>query len=223
VGQEVLGDWKAAREAVFQFADSETVIMGHALSNDLRTLRIHHPLIVDTTVLTSPISLESGPMGLYAPWTLDALCNGLLGRKIRNTKMRCGRGRGRKVMHDAKEDTLAAREIILTCMLRPEHFNSWARKARAERWRITERAIQLANKKGKWTLLVFQSMFQERLLEELCNWDGWTKPDAGRISLSLQDARAEYGVRRSDEEFGCEQVFPANHAWEDTMVYDGVL
>lgn len=223
MGQEVLGDWKAAREAVFRFADSETVMLGHGMSHDLRALRIHHPLIVDTTVLTSPISLESGPMGVYNPWTLDALCTGLLGRNIRNTEVRCGRGRSRRIMHDAKEDTLATREIILTCLLRPEHFKSWARAARAECWRTTERAIRRANEEEDWTQLVYQSMFQERLLEELCNWDGWTRPDAGGISLSLQDTRTEYGVPRSDGDFGCEQVFPANHAWKDTMVYDRVL
>jgi hypothetical protein len=219
VGQEVLPDWKAAREAVFRFADSETVILGHGMAVDFRALRIHHPLIVDTTVLTNLLSLKSGPVGLYTPWNLDSLCTGLLGRNIRNTRIQWGAKK--KIFHDVKEDTLATREIILTCMLRPSHFESWAQKARAERWEWVQTTIQRAHKHRDWKQFVLLSILQDHLLEELCNQDGWTRPESGMVSI--HDARTGYGGPRFEEDFGYGQVFPSTDAWEDPMVYDRVL
>lgn len=87
----------AARALLFSHISPDTVLIGHAIENDLNTTRIVHPNIVDT-VLLFPVS-----SGLpYRP-ALKTLAKQHLSRDIQ-----MGGASG----HDSKEDAIATGELV---------------------------------------------------------------------------------------------------------------
>ncbi|VDM73533.1 unnamed protein product [Strongylus vulgaris] len=44
------------REILFEMINSETILIGHALENDLKALRIVHDNVIDTSVLFSYVN-----------------------------------------------------------------------------------------------------------------------------------------------------------------------
>ena len=87
----------AARQLLFNLIGPETPLIGHAIDNDLNTLRIIHPLIVDTVLL------YPHPKGLPIRFGLKALTRQHLDRGI---QMSGAAG------HDSKEDAVATGDLV---------------------------------------------------------------------------------------------------------------
>ncbi|KAL5334251.1 hypothetical protein BJX70DRAFT_402785 [Aspergillus crustosus] len=113
-GQAFIG-WQSAREALWKHADTETVLIGHALNNDLNVLRIIHTKIVDSAILSAEGVFE--PKTDFNPETVFFL----------NRKTQVG-----KKGHDSLEDTYAARDVVIWCLKNPDLFAAWADHSRIE-------------------------------------------------------------------------------------------
>ncbi|RFN44227.1 hypothetical protein FIE12Z_11553 [Fusarium flagelliforme] len=110
-----LNGWDEARSRLFELIDKDTVIVGHALRNDLKGLRVAHDNIVDTAVLTSKAVFGTESLKRY--WSLKTLCAEFLDMRIQT---------GSK--HSALEDTMATREVALWCIYNPDKMHEWASK-----------------------------------------------------------------------------------------------
>ncbi|KJH39847.1 hypothetical protein DICVIV_14257, partial [Dictyocaulus viviparus] len=66
------------RGLLFDLINSETILIGHALENDLKALRIVHDVVVDTSVLYS----HSDVGGRYFKRSLKSLAREELGIEI---------------------------------------------------------------------------------------------------------------------------------------------
>jgi DNA polymerase III epsilon subunit-like protein len=84
-----------ARQLLFDLIAPTTPLIGHAIDNDLNTLRIIHPFVIDT-VLLYPHRL-----GLPKRMNLRGLARDYLGRTIQS-------GDG----HDSKEDAIATGDLV---------------------------------------------------------------------------------------------------------------
>ncbi|KAF7713785.1 Exonuclease domain-containing protein [Penicillium ucsense] len=113
----VLWGWKEARRALWSFANQSTVLIGHAIRNDLEVLKIIHPRIVDTSILTNEAVFRGGSNKRL--WSLKNLSQTFLGRSIQTGKNG----------HDALEDAQATRNILVWCLLHPERLAEWALSA----------------------------------------------------------------------------------------------
>lgn len=106
-------NWRAARAAVLQFVDANTTLIGTALQNDLKILRLVHSKIVDCGILAQ--------QKVGSPWTrnwgLKNLCKDILDLDIQIS------AHG----HNPLEDCMATREVVLwMTFLSKERFNDWA-------------------------------------------------------------------------------------------------
>lgn len=117
---KIIYGWQQARERLWKFANSETVFIGHSLQNDLNVLGIHHPRIVDSSILTSEAVYPDRPKA--RTWSLKTLVKEFLGHDIQTGK------RG----HDALEDARATRDVVIWCLQNPERLKSWAAEARVQ-------------------------------------------------------------------------------------------
>lgn len=151
-GQALRG-WAAAREALWQYIDAETILVGHALQHDLNVLGIFHPRIVDTAILASQaVFPEVRDKKFPESYGLKRLLLSWLNMTIQSGK------KG----HDCLEDTLATRELAIWCARNPEVLVSWGsqmrvayegrklaiRQAREEARRRAEEAAEEAAKDG---------------------------------------------------------------------------
>jgi DNA polymerase III epsilon subunit-like protein len=109
---EILEGAAAAREMISRHMDDETVLIGHALYNDLEVLGIQHEKVVDSASLVEAAVGHS----VRTMWGLKKLCKELLGIIIQDA--------GKKG-HDSVEDALAAREVVLWCMEFPKVLKAW--------------------------------------------------------------------------------------------------
>ncbi|KAI0398011.1 hypothetical protein F5Y17DRAFT_258657 [Xylariaceae sp. FL0594] len=111
----ILGGWPEVRSEIFSMADSSTVLIGHALHEDLKILRIKAPKFIDTQ-----LSLRMAVMryGRRFPQQigLARACGQILGVIVQNS------GDG----HLALEDTLATRELLIWMMGREKELKRWA-------------------------------------------------------------------------------------------------
>ncbi|RVX65843.1 hypothetical protein B0A52_10300 [Exophiala mesophila] len=96
-----------ARQLLFDHLTPSTVLMGHAIDNDLNVCRIIHPMIVDT------VMLFPHPRGLPYRQSLKYLA-----QKVLNRGIQMGGAEG----HDSKEDSIATGDLV--------------RKKVAERWSL---------------------------------------------------------------------------------------
>lgn len=113
---QTLPSWEAARAALWGHMDSETILIGQSLSNDLKALGMVHTRIVDSEILTKK---AVGP-GCPRSWGLKKLCESFLGLKIQAGNSG----------HISLEDAFAARELVLWCIRNPETVTAWAREQR---------------------------------------------------------------------------------------------
>lgn len=117
----LLRGWRAARAELLSYIDSDTILVGHDMTNDLHSLRLAHSRVIDTTLQTA----EAVWGDVDRPgriWGLKDLAKTLLGLDIQVGK------RG----HDCVEDTLATRELVLWCLRCPEELHAWASRMREE-------------------------------------------------------------------------------------------
>ncbi|KAF4993767.1 hypothetical protein FGRMN_6241 [Fusarium graminum] len=133
---KVLDGWETARQELFQHINTDTVMIGHSIQNDLKALRLSHATVVDTAILTSDAVYGTGSHSGRC-WGLESLCADLLKLRIRQSKT-----------HSALEDAMAAREVVLWCICYPEKLNNWANRAKAG-WR-ENKAQKPKRVKNKW-------------------------------------------------------------------------
>ncbi|KAK4149376.1 hypothetical protein C8A00DRAFT_47004 [Chaetomidium leptoderma] len=100
-----LGGKEGAVARLFEYVDSQTVLVGQAVKGDLKALGLGHGRIVDSALLTAEASGMAG-RGVG----LERLCRELTG------------------CHDSLEDVLAAREVVIWCLQHPVELREWARK-----------------------------------------------------------------------------------------------
>ena len=105
-----------ARELLFSFLSQSTILIGHALENDLNVARIIHPAIIDTVLLFPH------PRGLPIRYGLKMLV-----KKYLNRDIQLGDG---SQGHNSKEDAVAAGELV-----RYKIQEAWAKMSR-EGWTI---------------------------------------------------------------------------------------
>lgn len=106
-----------ARELLFAHLTTTTPLMGHAIENDLNSVRIIHPTIVDT------ILLFPHPRGLPMRYGLKSLVKIHLEKDIQ-----MGGAQG----HDSKEDARSAGDLV-----RFEVAERW-KKMRLEGWTVED-------------------------------------------------------------------------------------
>lgn len=127
--------WEGARSKLWEFMDSETVLIGHSLNNDLDVLGIIHWNVVDSSIITSEAVFYTVHAGepLNRTWSLKTLTNELV-----NYDVQVG-----KQGHSALEDAHATRDIVIWCLRYPEHLKVWADNARdQEEQRAYERELK---------------------------------------------------------------------------------
>lgn len=117
---EALQGREGVRAQLWQHVDENTVLVGHSLNSDLKTLRVLHAKIVDSAILTAePVFGKTKKLGRMTG--LEKLCRELLGLQIRG-----GALAGGGCAHDSLEDVLAARELVIWCLQNPKALQSWA-------------------------------------------------------------------------------------------------
>lgn len=117
----LLRSWKAARAELLRFMDTNTIIIGHSIQNDLHMLRLAHSNIIDTSIQTAE-AVFGDKERFDRIWGLKDLA-----KALPEITVQAGR-QG----HDCHEDTLATREIALWCVCYPVELANWAAKMRAE-------------------------------------------------------------------------------------------
>ncbi|KAL3418105.1 exonuclease [Phlyctema vagabunda] len=128
-GQDaVLTGWQEARSEMWKLIDDDTILVGHALQNDLDVLRMIHGRVVDSAILardavSSPSLSSSSSIPQGRQWGLKTLCTDLLGLEIRDNPGH---------VHDCLEDVLATREVVLWCVHHPDSIQKWAVRIRRE-------------------------------------------------------------------------------------------
>lgn len=135
-----LRGWKAAREMLFEHMDSSTILVGHALHNDLNVLGVVHPTIIDTEILTADAVFRPLERPSRRTWSLKTLANDLLGLKIQRGK--CG--------HSALEDAMATRQVLLHCIKSPLDLEAWAGGLRSKEPPKPEEPINEEPEKDPW-------------------------------------------------------------------------
>ncbi|KAK1585097.1 exonuclease [Colletotrichum navitas] len=121
---KVLHGWEAARAELWRFADRETILIGQSVYNDLKVLHASHSRIIDSAIVTAEAVLGKD-LKIRKRWGLMTLCDELLGIQIRKPSQTGGCG-----VHDALEDALATREVVLLCAREPDKLRHWANAAR---------------------------------------------------------------------------------------------
>ncbi|PYI08302.1 ribonuclease H-like protein [Aspergillus sclerotiicarbonarius CBS 121057] len=117
-----LRGWEAARRALWEHVDKDTVLIGHALQNDLSTMGIIHSQVVDSQILTGEAIFPTLSAGDPLPRLtgLKALTSELAQYDIQT---------GRKG-HTALEDAYATRDVVIWCLRYPRLLEGWADMAK---------------------------------------------------------------------------------------------
>lgn len=143
---KALNGWPAARAKLFELADAETILVGHALNHDLKVLYVSHKRVVDSSLLVSEAVFGKGS-ALLRIWGLKTLSRELLGLTIQSSR------KG----HDCLEDTLATRELVLWCLKEREQLKVWAENAliqfETEKRKRQERQQEQARERQRQMLL----------------------------------------------------------------------
>lgn len=114
--------WMGARALLWHFMDQDTILIGHALNNDLQALRLMHARVLETALMTASVVFGTEGKGdMKRTWGLQDLCNEMLSIHIRSAEH----------SHDCFEDVLATREVALCCLEYPELLDRWGER----RWR----------------------------------------------------------------------------------------
>ncbi|KAF7880162.1 uncharacterized protein EAF01_012057 [Botrytis porri] len=118
---QALDGWEEARSKLWELIDANTILIGHALENDLDALRIIHPRIVDSAILAKK------EVGFNRNWGLSTMCSEILKLEIRKNK---------GAIHDCLEDVLATREVVICCTQNKDAFQNWAKVKETEETKL---------------------------------------------------------------------------------------
>ncbi|KAI9368582.1 hypothetical protein BJX61DRAFT_546402 [Aspergillus egyptiacus] len=164
-GRTVRG-WEAARGLLWEFVNSETVLVGHSLNNDLDVLGMVHTRVVDSAIVTrDAVGRDCGRF-----WGLKRLAKDLLEREVQTDKSG----------HDCMEDAFAARELVLWCLRNPDRLMTWAEGERRiiadkKREMVGKREKSMKKKKGKGKLAIAET--------DLALFSDW-ESDVSVVSMS---------------------------------------
>ncbi|KAJ4383799.1 hypothetical protein N0V86_000642 [Didymella sp. IMI 355093] len=161
----------AARTELFKFMDSRTILVGHSLQFDLAALGIHHDTTVDSSVLAKSAVGKGGKQR----WALKTLCKEFLKITVQDNG---------KNGHDAAEDALAAREVVLWCMQHKAELKSWGEKKRRERTKKSQtKKLPAAPRISYWNVSIDYDWddsdeyklrcLSTKELNELCHYPEW--------------------------------------------------
>ncbi|RAH57411.1 hypothetical protein BO85DRAFT_459482 [Aspergillus piperis CBS 112811] len=119
---DALRGWMGARRALWDYIDSDTVLIGHDIKNDLNCLGMIHPKIVDSTILTAEAVFRPRweTQRFRRTWSLKTLSRVFLDRSIQD---------GSKG-HSALQDAVATKDIVIFCLEQPEYLKKWAEFAK---------------------------------------------------------------------------------------------
>ncbi|KAI4735784.1 hypothetical protein E4T50_13703 [Aureobasidium sp. EXF-12298] len=122
-----------ARELLFSFMNTDTILVGHALHHDLNVLKIAHDRCVDSEILAKAAINRPGQSSGTG---LKKLCDSLMGLSVQGM-----------ANHSCLEDSFAAREAVIYMISHPEELAIWAQ---AKQKVIDEQvATRLAAKKAR--------------------------------------------------------------------------
>ncbi|KAF6789074.1 exonuclease [Colletotrichum sojae] len=173
---EALHGWEGARAELWRFVDKETILIGQSVHNDLQVLRTSHARIIDSAVVTADAVLGKDSKKRKR-WGLEALCHELLGIRIRKPSQTGNRG-----IHDALEDALATREVVLLCAREPDKLNHWACTARATLFKVgdSKRMRSRAGGSRPTRRIPRRNPVVGERWEDVVDWETWPKspPDS---------------------------------------------
>ncbi|KAI1345680.1 ribonuclease H-like domain-containing protein [Xylaria sp. FL0043] len=181
---QALAGWKGARLELWKYIDADTILVGHALQHDLNALRMIHPRVVDSGILSgNAVGHGRTQVGL------QALCSELVNIEIRH---------GGGGIHDGLEDVLATREVVLFCTRarNKEAFRRWAVAKKLDKIRLENQRKAAKEEKEKERLRrnaararggnsSYADYDLEDEDEEVLHWSdiaedlGWPHPDTG--------------------------------------------
>ncbi|KAI0502775.1 ribonuclease H-like domain-containing protein [Xylaria bambusicola] len=176
---KALSAWEGARSELWKHIDDRTILVGHALEHDLGALRMIHPRVVDSSILS-----EIMVGGHRVRFGLQKLSSELPKIQIR---------KGKDGIHDCMEDVLATRELVLFCTRARNKtaFRAWAEaKTLDQIRREAERRAkkeEKANKRHRMRARGGSSSYaiESDDEEEVLHWSdiaedfGWPHPDTG--------------------------------------------
>jgi DNA polymerase III epsilon subunit-like protein len=140
---KALSGWETARAALWAIADRDTIIIGQSVLFDLFVLRTVHNKIVDSCIIAADAVLKEKALRMNRRWSLQTLCQELLGIQIRQSL-----GSAETGTHDSLEDALATRELVFCFAKYPERLIKWSKNARKEMYKPTSNRAK-AGWKGK--------------------------------------------------------------------------
>jgi hypothetical protein len=128
----VLEGWMAARSKLWEFIDSEAILVGRFLQDELNYLRIIHTKVIDLAILASEaLGSYMGP-----PPPIQDLCKELLGKIIPDRDRK-----GRICL----QDMMATRELVIWCGKNQWALEEWGRLMEAVDRRKVEDCIIVPN------------------------------------------------------------------------------
>ncbi|KAI8954032.1 ribonuclease H-like domain-containing protein [Xylaria longipes] len=171
---QVLVGWEGARSELWKYIDDNTILVGHSLEHDLGALRMIHPRVVDSGILSgNAVGHRRTRFGL------QTLCSELPRVEIR---------KGKGGIHDCLEDVLATREVVLFCTRarNREAFQSWAEAKKLEEMKRELAKQEKENERRRRDAVKVRggsSSYDEE--EEVLHWSdiaedlGWPHPNTG--------------------------------------------
>ncbi|RAH67167.1 uncharacterized protein BO66DRAFT_159401 [Aspergillus aculeatinus CBS 121060] len=157
-------DADAARTALWEVVDADTVLVGYGLQRGLQLLRMVHERVVDAGILTAEaVFLERSTVPIRRVWGLGELCGEVLGWGGRREEEQAAaaaaaaaaatskKGKQRKKgTCDGWEECVAAREVVVWCLRNPELLRAWAEgKAGGDLGEAPQTSETAKSKRGK--------------------------------------------------------------------------
>ncbi|KAB8256461.1 ribonuclease H-like domain-containing protein [Aspergillus pseudonomiae] len=118
---QALNGWQSARQELYKYIDAQTILIGHSLNSDLDVLGIYHSRVVDSVILASE-AVFGYSAAFKRLYSLKTLSEAFLKLHIQSDHH----------PHVCLEDTLATRDVVLSCLRNPEGLTVWAGNAKAK-------------------------------------------------------------------------------------------
>lgn len=174
---------EAACAELWEIADKNspnTILIGQSLQKDLTVLHTtpHATKVIDTAILTAEAILGAKKsIKMRKRWGLKELCESLFGIEIRRADGPSSSNEEQEVVaHDALEDVLATREVVLSRLLIPDEFNRWAQQMGKD---FSKKKKQPKKKKKKKHSHGYECGCDDddEVLrwEDVVDWDTWPK------------------------------------------------
>ncbi|KAM7212644.1 hypothetical protein V8F06_011972 [Rhypophila decipiens] len=125
-----LDGWAKARDNLWDYINTDTIIVGYDIERDLGALRMAHALVVDLKLVVAgwlgmdavdkePPGNDNSTTGAPVNIQLENLTNALLGLGIR------GMNKDKETIRDTLEEVLAIRETVMWCIDNRRLVKNW--------------------------------------------------------------------------------------------------